>query len=176
MNELKILTLFQSNKKEKAFQALYKIMPQFMGYVKSQGGSKEQAEDIFQEAILVVYKKLADQNFEFEGSLKTYLFNSAKYMWWRENKSTREVEAVADFLGDESDALEEALEKEVKIQKAEKAIEGLGDKCKQILEAFYYKGLKMVEIAKKFGYGSPKTAKNQKYKCLERARKQLLNA
>ena len=89
MNESKILTLFQNNKKDKAFQLLYTLWPQFVGYVKSQGGSKEQAEDIFQEAILVVYKKLADQNFEFEGSLKTYLFNSAKYMWWRENKSTR---------------------------------------------------------------------------------------
>ena len=77
MNELKILTLFQSNKKEKAFQALYKIMPQFMGYVKSQGGSKEHAEDIFQEAILVVYKKLADQNFEFEGSRSNLLTNTS---------------------------------------------------------------------------------------------------
>ena len=31
-------------------------------------------------------------------------------MWWRENKCAREVEAVADF-GDESNALEEALER-----------------------------------------------------------------
>lgn len=176
MNESKILTLFQTNKKDKAFQLLYKIWPQFLGYVKNQGGSKEQAEDIFQEAILIFYKKLADQSFQFEGSLKTYIFNTAKYMWWRENKGEKEVEVIADFLGDESNELEEALEKEAKIQQAEKAVESLGDKCKQILEAFYYQGLKMVDIAKKFGYSNPKTAKNQKYKCLERARKQLLNA
>ena len=176
MNEQKILTLFQSNKQDKAFQLLYKLWPQFEGYVKNQGGSKEQAEDIFQEAILIFFKKLQEQNFQFEGSLKTYLFNTAKYMWWRENKGKKEVEAVADFLGDDSEEIELALEKEAKIQKAENAIESLGEKCKQILEAFYYQGLKMVEIAKKFGYGSPKTAKNQKYKCLERARKQLSNA
>lgn len=176
MNESKILTFFQADKKEKAFALLYKLWPQFLGFIKNQGGSKEQAEDIFQEAILIFYKKLQEEKFQFEGSLKTYLFNTAKYMWWRENKNKKEVEAVAGFLGDASDEIEAALEKEAKIQKAEKVIESLGEKCKQILEAFFYQGLKMVEIAQKFGYGSPKTAKNQKYKCLERARKQLLNA
>lgn len=176
MNESKILSLFQEGKKDKAFQLLYKLWPQFLGYVTKQGSSKEQAEDVFQDAIFVFYKRLSDQKFVFEGSLKTYLFNTAKYLWWKENKNKREVEVISDFLGEESEELEFALEKEAKIQKAEQAIESLGEKCQQILEAFYYKGMRMVEIAKQFGYGSEKSAKNQKYKCLERARKQLLNA
>ncbi len=181
MNETKILTLFQSNKSDKAFQLLYDFWPQFLGYVKNQGGSKEQAEDIYQEAIIIFYKKLREEDFQFEGSLKTYLFNTAKYMWWRENRldENSKVSTVSEqsFDGAQDDKeLEAAIEKEMKIQKAEKVIESLGEKCKEILEAFYYQGLKMVEIAKKFGYASPKTAKNQKYKCLERARKQLLNA
>lgn len=177
MNESEILLLFQNRKQEKAFLLLYKVLPQFKAYVKSQGGSIEQSKDIFQDALLVFYKKIKEENFQFNGSLKTYLVNTAKYMWWKENKQHPKSEFVdVDFHQDDGADIEALFDKESKITAAEKVIESLGDKCKQILEAFYYKSHSMKDIAKNFGYSSEKSAKNQKYKCLERARKQLINA
>jgi hypothetical protein len=47
----------------------------------------------------------------------------------------------------------------------------LGDPCKELLECFYYKNLSWSEIASRLGYSSAASARNQKYKCLERIRK-----
>ena len=50
------------------------------------------------------------------------------------------------------------------------AIEKLGYPCKKLLECFYYKRMSWNEIAFALGYKSAASAKNQKYKYLERIR------
>jgi hypothetical protein len=53
----------------------------------------------------------------------------------------------------------------------EKAILGLGEPCKSLLEAFYIEKKNMQEIAVGFGYTNAENAKTQKYKCLMRLKK-----
>jgi hypothetical protein len=48
---------------------------------------------------------------------------------------------------------------------------GLGEPCKSLLEAFYIQKRSMQEIATGFGYTNAENAKNQKYKCLMRLKK-----
>lgn len=54
-----------------------------------------------------------------------------------------------------------------------KVINNLSDPCKQLLECFYYQNLSWDEIASKLGYANAASARNQKYKCLERIRSKL---
>ena len=53
----------------------------------------------------------------------------------------------------------------------EKALSGLGEPCKSLLEAFYMQKRSMSDIALGFGYTNAENAKNQKYKCLMRLKK-----
>lgn len=53
----------------------------------------------------------------------------------------------------------------------QQSISKLGEPCKSILEAFYFKKQNMQEIAENFGYTNAENAKNQKYKCLMRLKK-----
>ena len=53
----------------------------------------------------------------------------------------------------------------------EQAMQGLGEPCKSLLEAYYLAKKSMVEIADAFGYTNADNAKNQKYKCLLRLKK-----
>jgi hypothetical protein len=50
MDDLKIIELFKTKHSDKAFVELYKIFPKFFGYIKKQGGTKTEAEDVFQDA------------------------------------------------------------------------------------------------------------------------------
>jgi len=52
-------------------------------------------------------------------------------------------------------------------------LEKMGDPCKALLESFYFNQLSWEAIAEKFGYSNAASARNQKYKCLERIRKEL---
>ncbi len=48
-------------------------------------------------------------------------------------------------------------------------MEKIQDRCKQLLRLFYFENERMAEIAKKMGFSSEKSAKTQKYKCMEKA-------
>ena len=65
----------------------------------------------------------------------------------------------------------EVWERNGEFQVMEKALLGLGEPCKSLLEAFYIQRKNMGEIAGSFGYTNAENAKNQKYKCLLRLRK-----
>jgi len=54
-------------------------------------------------------------------------------------------------------------------------IEKLGGKCKELLYHFYYLNRDWKTITEELGYISEASARNQKYKCLEKIRKNLNN-
>ena len=75
-----------------------------------------------------------------------------------------------EFTSEEESEFQEAIEREAKFKQIESVLTQIGDKCLQLLKLFYYEGLSMKIIASKVGLKSEKIAKNQKYKCLERAK------
>ena len=66
--------------------------------------------------------------------------------------------------------MKEAIENELKAKLAEQVINGLKDRCRDLLLLFYEGRLKLKDIAQRMGYSSENTARNQKYKCLESVR------
>ena len=54
-------------------------------------------------------------------------------------------------------------------------IDKLGSKCKELLYHFYYLNRDWKTITEELGYISEASARNQKYKCLEKIRKNLNN-
>jgi len=73
----------------------------------------------------------------------------------------RTAEIPVDYYSEESDMFE----------LVSKAIESLGDPCKQLLELYYFENHSWETIAYLMKYSSAASARNQKYKCLERIRK-----
>ena len=116
--------------------------------------------------------KVTAVNFVLTAKLSTYLFSVAKFKWKDELKKknknvSSEFTSAADLNLEEQEDLEF---EENKSKVAEQALQTLGEKCLSILKAFYHQGKSMAEIALLFGFGSEKSAKNQKYKCLEKAK------
>jgi len=55
----------------------------------------------------------------------------------------------------------------------ERTLNELGNPCKQLLESYYYLGLKMKAIASKLGYKNADVAKNLKGRCLKKLKKRM---
>ena len=72
------------------------------------------------------------------------------------------------------DEIQGQIAKEEKIVKVESIIKNIGDKCKDILVALYYKNFSLEKIAEEFGFKTIQSAKVQKYKCMESARELAL--
>jgi RNA polymerase sigma factor (sigma-70 family) len=137
-------------------------------------GSADDAKDIFQEAMIVLYEKVRSGSFELNCQLKTYLYSVSKRLWLKKlSANNRYVISGADL--EPSFPVEEEVEahekRDAEFDMMEKAIASLGEPCKSLLEAYYLNKQNMQVIAATFGYTNADNAKNQKYKCLVRLKK-----
>lgn len=173
MDDQKIITLLKTEKRNKAFLQLYKNYPKVEKLILSKGGSKEDAKDIFQEALIIFYEKVMTTDFKLTAAIGTYLYSVSRFKWKDEmtkRKGKQTVDVSFEFSSEEEDEFQQALIREQKFKQIESVLTQIGEKCLELLKLFYYNGLKMKEIALKVGLKSEKVAKNQKYKCLERAK------
>ncbi|RZK44498.1 MAG: sigma-70 family RNA polymerase sigma factor [Pedobacter sp.] len=137
-------------------------------------GSSDDARDIFQETMIVLYEKSRSPGFELNCQLKTYIYSVARRLWLKKlSQSQRfggDIGTVTETVPVEED-LEQHDQQSNDFSMMEKAMSGLGEPCKSLLEAFYLQKRNMTDIASQFGYTNADNAKNQKYKCLTRLRK-----
>ena len=138
-------------------------------------GTAEDAKDVFQEAMVVLYEKARSGNFELNCQIRTYLYSVCKRLWLKKlQQSNRFIsdpgdEGMANVPVD--DDLTEHDEKETEYEMMHQSINKLGEPCKSLLEAFYFQKKSMQDIADGFGYTNAENAKTQKYKCLMRLKK-----
>jgi len=174
MDDQKIVELIQSHKHDKVFTTLYKYFPVVKKMILANGGRAEDAEDIYQEALIVFYRKAASPGFVLTASINTYLYSICRFMWMEQSRKQQKQ----NFVEIEKETLSETefiadIEAESQFSLAEKVISDLGERCRELLILFYFHSKKLKDIAAKMGYNSENTAKNQKYKCLEAAKNRL---
>lgn len=172
--ELALLEGLAKNDKQ-AIETIYKLQ---FGMVQSliinNNGTADDARDIFQEGIIVLYEKVKSGSFELNCQIKTYLYSVCRRLWLKRlqqmQKYRGEIGAIADTVQVEEE-IESHEERNLEFGHMEQAMMNLGEPCKSLLEAYYLQKKNMSEIAGHFGYTNADNAKNQKYKCLMRLKK-----
>ncbi|MCR9173488.1 MAG: sigma-70 family RNA polymerase sigma factor [bacterium] len=160
--------------KDQTLKELYRKLPDIKGYLASLGCPSTDAEDVFQEALLIFSRKLDEPNFELTVEPFHYVKNTAKFVWY--NTSRKNAKMRTEEISDTPDFEDHAwMEKELKLRRIEVAITKIGQKCQQLLKMFYGGGASMSEIAKKLGMRNDKVAKAQKYRCIHKVNEVLDN-
>ncbi len=172
--ELVVLRAIGNNEKaaiESVYKENYGLIQHF---VVSNNGSEDDARDIFQEAMMVLYEKAKNPEFELTCQIRTYLYSVSRRLWLKKLQQLRRLESQVenfDKVVPVEDDLEdhEKLNQQYQVMRA--AMGKIGEPCKSLIEAFYVHRKNMHEIAGYFGYTNADNAKNQKYKCLVRLKK-----
>jgi RNA polymerase sigma factor (sigma-70 family) len=137
-------------------------------------GSADDARDIFQETMIVLYEKAKSGSFELNCQLKTYMYSVSRRLWLKRLHQLQHYNGQVENMS-ETVPVEEETEiheqRNTQFQAMEKSMMSLGEPCKSLLEAYYLQKRNMTEIAGSFGYTNADNAKNQKYKCLNRLKK-----
>ncbi|HAN18614.1 MAG: hypothetical protein A2X13_13700 [Bacteroidetes bacterium GWC2_33_15] len=147
--------------------------PEIRKFIIDNNGTIQDAKDIFQEAIIIIYRKLKVENIVITKSFNLYLIGVCRYLWYRQvafvkNESEQlnhfaEYERLPEFEIDE-------VEKNDKYKLYQFHFKQLGIDCQKILEMFL-NNVPIKEIARKMGNTSENYIKSRKYKCKE----QLVN-
>jgi RNA polymerase sigma factor (sigma-70 family) len=176
MDDQRIIELIRTGKSDLALNALYKSFPMIRRLIRSKGGNTKDAEDIFQEALIILIRQAKDNDFKLTAQLSTYLFSVCRFLWkdqLKRQKPHLPYDGETGLTEVEEVGLSAEVEKENRKKLAEKVLQELKDRCRELLLLFYQDKLPLREIAVRMRYTSENTAKNQKYKCLEAARNRL---
>lgn len=165
------------NGDEKTLKQVYKQHYQMVVHlVMNNGGSLQEAKDVYQEALILFYEKVREDSFELNCRIKTFLYSVSRRMWLkqlqRKNRFTSNLSDTEEYI---EVPWEEMGQKEEQFNAMHQALESLGEPCRSILKDFYMNNQSMEEITEKFGYTNADNAKNQKYKCLKRLKKMFFD-
>ncbi len=163
-----------------ALNQLYRqYFPMVLHLITTNNGNEDDAKDIYQETLVVLYEKVRAGSFDLHSQLKTYIYAVGRRLWLKQlaQKSRYMVRDIdidatdATALGQVSDDLTDHEERDRQFELMSDSLVRLGEPCRTLLEDFYIRHLSMQDITEKFGYTNADNAKTQKYKCLMRLKR-----
>lgn len=150
--------------------------------------TNDDLEDIYQDAILVLYEKIIGGDFVLTSKIQTYLNSVCRFQLLNKYKVSQKTVAYEnngdeenhasydDQITDSLDEIEDPKEKQfTAIEKALKKMKAAGGQCYQILTLFWYQKKSMKEIADICNYTDDKNAKHQKSRCQKKLREMASN-
>jgi RNA polymerase sigma factor (sigma-70 family) len=160
-------------------QELYKAhYPMVLHLICSNSGTEQEAKDIYQEAVIAFYEKVQQPDFVLHCKVKTFLYAVSRRLWlkrlWEKKRYRGQIEEGEPLAGVDEEMIDIEAKEQI-FHKMAASLDELGDPCKSLLEAFYLQESSMESIRDTFGYSNTDTAKNQKYKCLQRLKKLFFN-
>ena len=137
--------------------------------IQNNNGNQEDARDVFQEGLMLVYQKASQPDFKLTSSFFTYFYSICRFIWMNRirKKSFSEVTLNEEITSTISDFSTPEIEQNEKMVLYRKKFLLLGADCQKILNLFLKK-VSMKEIVEKMGYSSVGYAKKRKFKCKEK--------
>lgn len=180
--QYKLLDAFLNNEEVILKEFYIAEYPKTKNYILKNGGTIENAKDIFQEAFFACWKKLSTgkSNARNLAEIEAYLFTAAKNKWIdqlrvRGKKKIVSIDEKVHLLHvDETSLVTEVHEDEERLKVTLAAFENLGQACKDILTKFYFHKISLKAIAESFNIEEA-SAKNKKYRCIQKLKELALN-
>jgi len=138
-----------------------KNLPVITSYITSNSGTPSDAEDIFQEALIIIYEKLRDEQLELKSSLATYIYSICKNLWLKvlRRKSSGFLPLEGDFFVSDENLIE-AIEQSEKYSLYRKYFQKLDVSCRQVISLFIA-GSKTEEVMSITGFSNSHVRKKR---------------
>jgi RNA polymerase sigma factor (sigma-70 family) len=154
------------------------MFPMIRYLVVKNSGNDEDAEDVFQDGLIVVFKKIRDHVLDLTCSFRTYIYSVCRNIWLQKltkrKQYAREFSDVETYV-DLPDKVDQFQEDEMeKYRLYQQHFLTLGEDCQKVLLLFMKKQ-SLKEIALEMGYKTEKYAKTRKYLCKEELKKRIIN-
>ncbi len=176
--ELKQLLQSDSNQEvDRALRHLTKQQgPMIEKFVLKNSGSKSDAEDLFQDGLIALYKLARNKRLNEETNIEAYLYSICRNLWYKELKKRRMNVDISDIhqVVDTEDIVLYRLLSDEKKTIIQNLLKILGEKCQRILNYFYYDKLRMKKIMDLMNFANEQVVKNQKSLCMKKLRSTIM--
>ncbi len=154
----------------KGLQRIYDLyLNRIARFITSKGGNAEDAKDIFQDALIIIYEKAQQANFTLSSQFYTFLYGICRNLWGNRLKKKRTSGVINS--DDETYTSEEDIQATIEAEEENQvfwdAFDQIGEDCQKLMHLFFEKR-RMDEISTIMGHGSVNYTKKRKYKCKEK--------
>jgi RNA polymerase sigma factor (sigma-70 family) len=167
--DLKIIESIRNGSNDQALSYLYdKPLRKIRKYILSNNGSTEDANDIFQDSVVILFNQIINNKYKSDLDIDGFLFSVSRNLWIdkvrREKRMLNKDFTIETNHTDFNDQLKDLIVKE-KSAALRTVFEKLDEKCRKILHYTIYEKLSMKEISVKMGYSNENVAKSNHYRC-----------
>jgi DNA-directed RNA polymerase specialized sigma24 family protein len=147
------------------------VFPAITSFIKQNGGKDFQAEEVFQDALIVIFKKLLKGPVDLECKFSTYFLSVCKIIWRFNHKNNYSRALNFGDLVEDTGNIEEIYKESKEFKLYRKHFNKLKVKKQSILMASL-SGKPYQELYEKFGYKSADVFKTE----VSRVKKQLVES
>ncbi|MEO0527535.1 MAG: sigma-70 family RNA polymerase sigma factor [Bacteroidota bacterium] len=144
--------------------------PKIRSYILKNSGTEDDAKDVFQDALILTYKKLQTDSLRLNCSLATYVFAVSRNMWMntlRKHKKMLSWDKIPNNIPENlNSSILEDMQNGEKLLLYQKHFRNLGTSCRKLLGHFFL-GKSMDEISQLMDYSVGYTRK-KKFECKKR--------
>ncbi|MFN0159153.1 MAG: RNA polymerase sigma factor [Bacteroidota bacterium] len=167
-DDAKLIDLIRNGDEEALAKIYQSNRKPIAAFVLRNNGTMDDAEDMLQEALVVLWERIRSGRFEYSAKLSTFLFATVKNMWMRRLARAKRETPMGNAGMDVVDGEESQLDSMITSDEARgvrNALDALGEPCRQLLLLFYWEELPMEKIAVTMGFANADTVKSKKYQC-----------
>lgn len=174
------------NRKDSILEYLYKtLFRQVKHVIIKYGGNEQDARDLFQEALIIIFQRLKNNDLEIRSSFNNYFIVLCRFIWFRQRNirqnynSPDEIENISSGEIDSqqsAEVIENKTYDEYIANQSEKIFQRhyrkLPTDCKRVIKMFFRKK-PFKEIARKMVYTNEDYARRKKYLCMQQLMKMI---
>lgn len=162
------------SRNELDYKAIYvTCFPIVRNMIQKNSGSLDDAKDIFQESVLILYQNTGKDNFKLNSAICTYLYSIARNKWLQQMRNKGHSFPTDDHQEPIEDKPpfddDEVMQKQRLLIKY---LNNLGDKCQNILK-LYFEGIPGEKIANELNFSSYDYYRLAKNRCIENLKKMI---
>lgn len=174
MNNISVDEIIQGilNSDEQIISSVYKENYQVIRqFINTNSGNDDDSADIFQETMMVIYRKAKEGKLNLFVSFGTYFYSVAKRLWYDELRKRKLKKLIPEFQEIEVTEENDDFQNEILYNERHKLVwkyfERLTSDCKKIIKLFI-DDCSIAEITNIMQFNSEQHTKNRRLRCKNR--------
>ena len=173
MSENQIVQAIKAGDQEGIKQLYQQYFKMIADLIQKNSGTREDAEDIFQETLITVITKIRSSEFQLTSRLSSFLYAISKNMWLYRLRGEKRLHFIDTVITENEMDQTQVIELEIYEEKHKliaKVFDHISQECQKILKTFYFEKKALKDIGTEMNY-TEGSIRVKKSRCMESLRK-----